>query len=102
MTCHIIHIIKIRISLEIVCGNLKVPVGTVGPEGLELPQQLLDAKAGPDDDDDDGGGDDGDDDDDGDDGDGDDDDDDDGDDVLIESTTVLTERLSRVPRVCRS
>ena len=52
--CHIIHIIKIRISLEIVCGNLKVPVGTVGPEGLELPQQLLDAKAGPDDDDDDG------------------------------------------------
>ena len=50
--------------MEIVCGNLKVPVGTVGPEGLELPQQLLDAKAGPDDDDDDG------DDDDGDDGDG--------------------------------
>ena len=39
-------------------------MGTVGPEGLELPQQLLDAKAGPDDDDDDG------DDDDGDDGDG--------------------------------
>ena len=41
--------------MEIVCGNLKVPVGTVGPEGLELPQQLLDAKAGPDDDDGDGG-----------------------------------------------
>ena len=66
--CHLIHVIKIRISLEIVCGNLKVPVGTVGPEGLELPQQLLDAIAGPDDgggdDDDDDGDDDGDDDDD--------------------------------------
>ena len=27
--------------------HLKVPVGTVGPEGLELPQQLADAVVGP-------------------------------------------------------
>ena len=31
-----------------------MPVGTVGPVGLELPQQLLESVSGPDHDDDDG------------------------------------------------
>ena len=35
------HLYRIIIEIFTIIPNLKVPVGTVGPEGLELPQQLL-------------------------------------------------------------
>ena len=42
---------RIIIEIFIIVPNLKVPVGTVGPEGLELPQQLLEPIPPPDPDD---------------------------------------------------